>query len=91
MFARKERGKLKTKEQMKKTLFNKIELLWRKVEQSNNLIKLYENEKELTENQTKLLNYEKEDKHENIRIIIALEETFEELFNINYYDYRKEI
>ena len=91
MFARKERGKLKTKEQMKKTLFNKIELLWRKVEQSNNLIKLYENEKELTENQTKLLNYEKEDKHENIRIIIALEETFEELFNISYYDYRKEI
>ena len=80
-----------TKEQMKKALFNKIELLWQKVEQSNELIKAYENEKELTENQTKILNYEKDDKHENIRIIIALEETFEELFNISYYDYRKEI
>lgn len=80
-----------TKEQMKKALFNKIELLWQKVEQSNKLIKAYENEKELTENQTKLLNYEKDEKHENVRIIIALEETFEELFNINYYDYRKEI
>ena len=82
---------MKTKKQMKETLFNKIELLWQKVEQSNELIKAYENEKELTENQTKILNYEKDDKHENIRIIIALEETFEELFNINYYDYRKEI
>ena len=80
-----------TKEQMKKALFNKIELLWQKVEQSNKLIKAYENEKELTENQTKLLNYEKDEKHENIRIIIALEETFEELFNISYYDYREEI
>jgi len=81
------KNKEMTKEQMKEYFYNIIEDLKRQIQTCDNIIKLYENQEETTETEKNILKFNKEDKHQLVGKTIYLEEMFEKMFAIRYFDY----
>lgn len=80
-----------TKEQMKEYFYNIIEDLKRQAETCENLITIYE-EKEIkegiTESENNILQFSKQDKHTLLNQRFDLEQMFEKMFAIRYFDYQ---